>query len=405
MGGLKKRRKDCGYSQETFAAAAGVDRTTVGRWERGETEPQPPLRPKLAKLLGLDMAGLGALLSPQAVTQEAEGHLDNLTSDSGDDMIRRDFLRVLAIAGAFPALPAHEILDETADSRAMNDHLWSVYRLTRSKRSVFPIVRDQITALTDELKDGRDTIGLCSAAGDLFQLAGELAFDENRYTDAAASYTLAASASREAKQYDLWACALTRHAYVSLYERQYEDAIGVLIAAERVAKRGDGRLATRHWVAAVQAQAYAGMKNFDACERAMDEAEEVLHLAADSVNGGWLRFNASRLAEERGARYVELGRLDLAETALQRALRQAELGRGQSYRRRGAVLADLAILGAKRRDLDEVMTYAHEALDLARRSGSGYVARKLRTLRVELRPVATDARAAELEAKLAELAA
>lgn len=33
-------------------------------------------------------------------------------------------------------------------------------------------------------------------------------------------------------------------------------------------------------------------------------------------NGGWLRFDCSRLAEERGTCYVALGRPDLAETAL-----------------------------------------------------------------------------------------
>ncbi|MFI6205874.1 helix-turn-helix domain-containing protein [Streptomyces sp. NPDC051041] len=403
--GLKERRKACGYSQESLASAMGVDRTTVGRWERGETEPQPPLRPKLAGLLGLGLAELDALLSPQAVTPEAEGNLDDPTPDGGDDMIRRDFLRLLTVAGTLPALPADEALDAASDFHAMNGHLWQVYQLARSKQGVYPIVRNQLAALTEEMKASRDTTGLCMAAGDLFQLAGELAFDQNRYTDAAASYSLAASASREAGHYDLWACALTRHAYVSLYERQWADAASVLTAAARVAQRGDSRLATRHWVAAVQAQAFAGMGDLKSCERALDEAERVLDLAADSVNGGWLRFDSSRLAEERGARYVELGRLDLAEAALQKALKQAELGRGQSYRRRGAVLADLAVIGAKRRDLDEATAYAREAMDLARRSGSGYVARKLRTLRVELRPVTSDVRAAELDAELAELAA
>ncbi|WP_330351232.1 hypothetical protein [Streptomyces sp. NBC_00582] len=100
----------------------------------------------------------------------------------------------------------------------MNGHLWQVYQLARAKGSVYPIVRDQLTTLNDTL-DGRpatESQALCSAAGDLFQLAGELVFDGNRYTDAAASYTLAASASKEAQSYDLWACALVRHTYVDL---------------------------------------------------------------------------------------------------------------------------------------------------------------------------------------------
>ncbi|GAA0653289.1 hypothetical protein GCM10009548_19140 [Streptomyces malaysiensis subsp. malaysiensis] len=42
------------------------------------------------------------------------------------------------------------------------------------------------------------------------------------------------------------------------------------------------------------------------------------------------RFDGSRLAEERGARYVQLGRLDLAEQVLQNALRQGALAEGQS---------------------------------------------------------------------------
>jgi hypothetical protein len=39
----------------------------------------------------------------------------------------------------------------------------------------------------------------------------------------------------------------------------------------------------------------------------------MVNCGADSSNGVWLRFDNSRLMEERGARYVELGHLDLAE--------------------------------------------------------------------------------------------
>ncbi|WP_462189268.1 MULTISPECIES: helix-turn-helix transcriptional regulator [unclassified Frankia] len=36
--GLTARRRAMGYSQESFAHELDVDRTTVGRWERGDVD-------------------------------------------------------------------------------------------------------------------------------------------------------------------------------------------------------------------------------------------------------------------------------------------------------------------------------------------------------------------------------
>lgn len=412
---LAERRRALGYSQEKLAQLLGVDRTTVGRWESGKVAPQPPQRRGLAAALEVSLRELDILLKPpRAAGQEAAGHQFSDAPSAGDpdEMIRREFLRILTVSGALAVLPVEEAEALTegvrrgvpADFARMNRHLWQVYQLARSKGSVYPVVRDQLTTLNEALASNRGSArALLSAAADLFQLAGEVAFDGNRYSDAVASYSLAASVSKDAEAYDLWACALVRHAYVDMSEHRYRQAAQMLGAAERLADRGDSNLSTRHWVASVQAEACAGLGDLDACERAMDRAEAVRDLTADSTNGGWLRFDGARLAEERGSRYVQLGRLDLAENALRDALEQTALASGQSYRRRGAVLTDLAAIGSKRRDVEQVVAYGREAIELARSSGSGYVARRLQALCDEFGPLSRDHRVAELGAEITVL--
>jgi DNA-binding XRE family transcriptional regulator len=55
---LALRRKAVGLSQEQLAERLGVDRSTVVRWESGETLPQPWLRPKIARALQVSVAHL-----------------------------------------------------------------------------------------------------------------------------------------------------------------------------------------------------------------------------------------------------------------------------------------------------------------------------------------------------------
>jgi transcriptional regulator with XRE-family HTH domain len=61
---LAERRKALGYSQEFLAEQLGIDRTTVGRWERGETAPYPHVRPELCRVLKVTADELNALLAP-----------------------------------------------------------------------------------------------------------------------------------------------------------------------------------------------------------------------------------------------------------------------------------------------------------------------------------------------------
>ena len=58
-GRLAQRRKAVGLTQEQLAGRLGVERTTVVRWERGETQPLPWIRPRLARVLKVSADRLG----------------------------------------------------------------------------------------------------------------------------------------------------------------------------------------------------------------------------------------------------------------------------------------------------------------------------------------------------------
>ena len=70
---LAERRKAVGLTQEQLAEQLGVERSTVVRWERGETQPQPWLRPKLAQALGVSADRVEELLAADSSPADPDG--------------------------------------------------------------------------------------------------------------------------------------------------------------------------------------------------------------------------------------------------------------------------------------------------------------------------------------------
>jgi transcriptional regulator with XRE-family HTH domain len=417
---LASRRKSLGYTQEDLAAELGVDRTTVGRWERGETGPQPYIRARLRKALKVTTAELDAIITPDTDHEKLRGVQCEPSASTipcpdpmgePDDMHRRELLRLLSVAAVTVTMPIETSgtgatlgAADITQHAALNAHLWQVYGMSQAKRQVYPVVCQQLAILTRQMGQGHPEAAhrrLCALAADLFQLAGEICFDGNRYTEAAHCYALATTAAQEAKAHDLAACALTRQAFIGMYDKQHAHATEVLSAAQRVARNGDSQLSTRYWVAAVQAEAYAGLGNRSDSDRALNTASSVLSLSGPVSPGGWLRFDGSRLAEERGTCYLATGQHAQAEAAL-----TAALSEGNSPRRRGSILTDLATLGIRQQDTSQLLHYATAALDFAEQAHSpGYVGRKLRGLQTQLGPLLANPSIAQLNERIACLPA
>lgn len=312
---------------------------------------------------------------------------------------RRELLQVLAIAGG--ALLASDIdwdrvevaltrpmpIDTTliGDLETINNHYWSLFMAASPKSSVLDGVLGQLKMYIQFLKEAHATQmhqRLCTLTSSMSQLAGEIFFDLNDHDTAQSCYMFAASSAKEAKAYDLWASALVRYSYLSIFEEQFENAVPLLEQAESLAQQGDTALPTRYWAAATYAEAESGMGNLKVCQSAFERAHGVS--AITETSPAWVRFDASRLPALQGACYVRLEQPDLAEPTLQQALRQS----AKTNRRRAMILSDLALSALQQADVEKACTYAEEVVTLAARSASGFLRNSALKIQQQLTPFA-----------------
>ncbi len=117
-GQLAARRRAMGYTQETFAHELEVDRTTVGRWERGESEPQPEIRLTIARLLGVSVGDLAGLLAgSDAAPVEVHRETTSSREPIGDRQLEQARAKVgslLTAERAFGGAPIASLAEETA---------------------------------------------------------------------------------------------------------------------------------------------------------------------------------------------------------------------------------------------------------------------------------------------------
>lgn len=181
-------------------------------------------------------------------------------------------------------------------------------------------------------------------------------------------------------------------------DNRFDDALRLVEEAAEVARHGDSLLPTRYWVDSIRAQVEAGRGEAIECQRAFDAARGVLELG-ETTSLDWLRFSGARIDEEQASCLIQLGQPEPAERILTPLLE-----RPLSTRRRASVLVDLAAAGALRGDPVQTVSYGSARVDIARRTRSGYLGRRLEQLRPRLAALEADRHVAYLEREIARLA-
>jgi transcriptional regulator with XRE-family HTH domain len=230
---LAQRRKACGYTQEQFADALRVDRTTVQRWERGEANPQPHQRPKMVRLLQMTSRELEELLAADALPAAAEIGRTSVTEPADDDeMAAWELAR---------RVQASDVGTETLTrlERAF-DELAMAYPLT-PPAELLECVRKH-SAYVVRLLDARKTLAehrrLLVVAGWLSLLGATLHIDLKREHAATAGLRTAITLARQAEHPEIEAWCFETDAWRVLTDGDYARALQLSLAAQSIAPPG-----------------------------------------------------------------------------------------------------------------------------------------------------------------------
>jgi transcriptional regulator with XRE-family HTH domain len=353
-----QRRKALGLTQEELAERLQVERSTIVRWEAGDTEPQPWQRPRIAEALKITLAELNGLLD--SVT-EVPGRVDGYTlvssvpldfsltqahtvqvmeGFSGHDLAsRRHVLAELALfsgaallrpvrawAAAVPTAPlgprgvGSEELGEL--ERAVRVfRRWDASGAGGLRRKA---VVGQLNAVTETLGEPRPTDvrqRLFGIAAELAQLSGWMAYDQGLYGLAQRYYVLALHACREGGLPELGAKVIGDMTQMSTALGNYEDSLNLVHTALYSLPRSSSAL-VRSELLGLEARAYAqlGSRETDNSVRAANACVEVYGEERAEPAADWIH-------------YMKRAEVDClaANTYIELALRAEDPGKAQRY--------------------------------------------------------------------------
>src|SRR3989440_3521715 len=410
---LRTRRLARGWSQEDVVQGLvrvgievgerqlGVTRNLVSRWEREGTTPRAPY-PKLLCLLfqaSAEELGLVGLSRPASTSTTIEG---DTFDDGGDDVERRDFLRVAATAavGAFLPWKAWPLPDGSLD---LDDLVSITGRYCRLPPAVpsstvleamlahLRILMGLVGSARSEATRARVTAAVNQAAA----FAGRLAFDLGDLPAFTRYYRLATSYAKRAGDDTLAAYTLGSMSYWSVMGGDGEQALTTMEQAKSLLPKQVPPV-VESWFAVFEASTQSKAGETSEAMAALGRAEEAM--GKDQEPWAWtLPLDFGRLTRHRGFCATRLGLPAVSIPALRHGL--DELGQHQ-IKWRALALSDLAKSYILTGEIEEACGAAGEAFDAGIQLQSDRVLKRIAQIRSELAPWKDMKAVRELEEKM-----
>jgi transcriptional regulator with XRE-family HTH domain len=342
------RRKAVGCSQEQLAERLGIDRSTVGRWESGETEPQPWIRPKLARVLQVSLDQLDGLLGRDSLTDaESDERISYALMNPGRaDLLTVAHLRqqVRRLDEQYVSVPSTSLLADTGQCLG------------------------RVGFLSAHISDGRVRRELSMVEAEAAILMGQLVWDASQrrdHTSARMYLDQAIAAARQFGDPGLEGLALLRKSMIALYGQQNPKA-GLRLAlqtAETTSKPSGvlSGLATLH-----VAEAYAMLGEARSCENALLSAEGILTNLSQTDRAIDL-YAPNHFGRMAGSCYLFLSHDKRAQSLLE----EAALSFNGPSKPLAIVLGNLALASIRQGNLDEAVARLYQAIEVIERNWGG----------------------------------
>ena len=365
-------RLAAGYTQESFAEQLGVDRSTVGRWERGTQSPQPWQRPDLAAALDIDLEELDDLLRR---TNQRHAAAIKDTAGSGFGSLAWRVTGEGTVPGDDHCYSQAVQSFRAADQQVGGGHLYA---------TIVKYLQTVIAPRLFGVDPGSGGQLVITAAAALTEMAGWMAYDAGCDQAAEQHFIRSLDLVRIGGDRQLGVHVLASMSHLAHHRGRPADAIALARRGRDVLARGRQQPELAALLLAMQARGFAVLGRTDDCTQRLIEAERALSVAPIEPRSPWVsRFDEGSLASEAARCLRQFGDLTQAQRQAERILqlRPAERTRSRAF---GQLM--LAAVLIAQGNPDQACAVAQQVLDATRQLGSYPVILQLLDLKQLLEP-------------------